>query len=211
MNICRVFLCFVLFSFIGWAYESAYYTLQQRRLVNSGFLNGCFCPIYGIGGLLGYMLLGRIQNTVALFLAGMILMCSLEYFVSWLMEVLFKKRWWDYTNWPLNINGRVCIIGGLVFGLLSVLGVKFICPAAFSAIESLPDNVVYISAACIAVIMLVDIIATVRNSDSFTDKLWYVREQAKIFDEDGIGGRLIAAGDRVQGGIKERIRRIFKK
>ena len=212
MDICRVFLCFALFSFIGWAYESAYYTLQQKKPVNSGFLNGCCCPIYGIGGLLDIMLLGGIKNPLELFLAGLILTCTLEYFVSWLLEALFKKRWWDYTNWPLNINGRVCIIAGAVFGIMTVLLIKFIAPETFAIINNLPDTAVYASTAIVAALMIIDIIATVHNSDGFSDKLWYVREQAKIFEDDGFGGRLLAGvTNRVNEDILERIRRFFRK
>ena len=128
MDIARYFLCFALYSFVGWAYESVFYTIQQRRLVNSGFLNGCWCPIYGIGAFLISGLLGGIESPVKLFLAGMILTCSLEYAVSWVLEKMFGKRWWDYTGWPLNINGRVCLIGGLAFGTFTVLYVKYISP-----------------------------------------------------------------------------------
>ena len=212
MDVCRVFLCFALFSFIGWAYESIYYTLQQRRPVNSGFLNGCCCPIYGIGGLLDVMLLGEIENPVKLFLAGLLLTCTLEYFVSWLLEALFKKRWWDYTNWPLNINGRVCIIAGAVFGIMTVFLIKFLAPETFIVINGLPDTAVYITTAIIAALMLIDIIATIHNSDGFADKLWYVREQAKVFEDDGLGGRLMAGvTSHVNDDIVERIRRFFRK
>ena len=212
MDICRVFLCFALFSFIGWAYESAYYTLQQKRPVNSGFLNGCCCPIYGIGALLDIMLLGGIENPMILFLAGLFLTCALEYFVSWLLEALFKKRWWDYTNWPLNINGRVCIIAGAVFGAMTVLLIKFIAPETLKIVGRLPDTAVYITAAVVAALMIVDIIATIHNSDGFSDKLWYVREQARVFGDDGFGGRLIAGvTNRVNDDIIERIRKMFKK
>ena len=212
MDACRVFLCFALFSFIGWAYESVYYTLQQKKPVNSGFLNGCCCPIYGIGALLDIMLLGDIENPVKLFLAGLLLTCTLEYFVSWLLEALFKKRWWDYTNWPLNINGRVCIIAGAVFGIMTVLLIKFIAPEAFTIIGALPDTAVYISAAVVAALMLIDIIATLHNSDGFADKLWYVREQAKVFEENGFGGRIMAGvTSHVNEDIMNRIRRFFRK
>lgn len=193
MNVCHYFLCFALFSFIGWAYESAYYTLQQKRPVNSGFLNGCFCPIYGIGALLDLMFLGDIENPVKLFFAGMVVTCALEYAVSYILERLFGRRWWDYTNWPLNINGRVCIIGGAVFGLMSVLLIKFIAPATFGMMEGLSDGMAAVSAAIIAVLMAADIVITVHNSESFSDKLWYVREQAGIFEEQGFGGRIVSA------------------
>ena len=201
MDACRVFLCFVLFSFIGWAYESVYYTLQQRRLVNSGFLNGPCCPIYGIGALLDIMLLGGVKNPVMLFLVGMVLTCSLEYFVSWLLEALFKKRWWDYTNWPLNINGRVCVIAGAVFGLMTVLLIKFIAPETFSIANFMPDTAVRVSAAAAAALIAADLAYTIRHSERFTDKLWYVREQSKIFSEHVFG----------TAEVLDKIRRLFGK
>ena len=82
MTILHYFLCFAIYSFIGWAYESAFYTIQQRRFVNSGFLTTCFCPIYGIGALLIILILRRIENPVMLFFAGMLLCSALEYSVS---------------------------------------------------------------------------------------------------------------------------------
>lgn len=196
VEFCRWFLCFVIFSCIGWFYESVYYTIQQRRPVNSGFLNGCICPIYGIGGLTVLIFLGDIENPIVLFLSGMVLTCALEYFVSWLLERLFHKRWWDYTGWPFNINGRVCIIGAVVFGIMAVAEVKFIAPTVFGMLKNLPDLYAKASAVLIALIILFDILVTVKNSDKFTGKLWYVREQAKIFEEGGIGMRMISAVNR---------------
>lgn len=211
MNMCRYFLCFALFGFIGWAYESAYYTLQQRRFVNSGFLNGCCCPIYGIGALLDLMLLGNIESPVKLFLAGMVVTCTLEYAVSWILEALFHRRWWDYTNWPLNINGRVCIIGGAVFGIMSVLLIKVIAPVTIEFMLGLSDTAVNAATAVIALAMIADVFITVRNSDSFSEKLWYVREQAGIFEETGIGGRIAATISSHRPHPIETIKRFLKK
>ncbi|MCD8390475.1 MAG: putative ABC transporter permease [Firmicutes bacterium] len=193
MEICKWFLCFTLFSYIGWAYELVYYSIQQRKPVNSGFLNGCICPIYGIGGLLIWLFLGNIKNPFIIFSVGMVLTTVLEYFVSWFLEKLFKKRWWDYTGWPLNINGRVCIIGAAVFGIMAVAEVKVIAPAALYFIGLMPSNIMRIAAGAVAILILADIAVTIKNSDNFNDKLWYVREQTKIFEENGIGGRMISA------------------
>lgn len=183
MNICRNFLCFAIFSFIGWAYESAYYTLQQRKIVNSGFLSTCFCPIYGIGALLDLILLGWIENPAALFLAGVAVTGSLEYFVSWLLEALFHQRWWDYTGWPLNINGRVCALGAVVFGLMSVCLIKFIAPFTMALIDNLNVLPMYAITAIVAFVMLADTIKSVRSIDA--SKLWYVEKQCEVFESFG--------------------------
>ncbi len=180
MNICRYFLCFAVFSFIGWAYESVYYTIQQRKLVNSGFLSTCFCPIYGIGAMLNLLLLGWIENAYVLFFAGMVLTGLLEYFVSWLLEALFNRRWWDYTGWPLNINGRICALGAAAFGAMTVLLIKFIAPFTIGMIDSLSLIATYILTVIVAFVMLADTVKSVKNADSA--KLWYVEKQSEIFE-----------------------------
>lgn len=180
MGLCQWFLCFAVFSCIGWAYESVYYSVQQRRPVNSGFLSTCFCPIYGAGALLNIIVLGRIENTFALFLAGMVLTGTLEYIVSWLLEKAFNKRWWDYTNWPANINGRVCLFGCMAFGCLTVLLMRFIAPVTIGIIENLSLFTVHALTAVVAFVILADTVLTVHNMDS--SKLWYVEKQSEIFE-----------------------------
>lgn len=177
------FLCFALYSFVGWAYESIYYTIQQRRLVNSGFLNGCWCPIYGIGAFLISGLLGEISNPAELFLMGMILTCTLEYIASYILEKMFDKRWWDYTGWPLNINGRVCIIGGMAFGTFSVLFIKYIEPFTTQLMLSLNHSTVTMLTALVSLAMAFDLLLTLRNMDKSDEKLWYVHEQERFFEE----------------------------
>lgn len=183
MNMCYYFLCFAFYSFVGWAYESAFYTIQQRRPVNSGFLNGCWCPIYGVGAFLDLIILGNIVNPVKLFFAGMLLTCTLEYIVSWILEVMFGKRWWDYTGWPLNIGGRICIIGGMAFGMLSVLLVKYIAPFTMELVYSLSQRTVLGLTVLIAAAIFFDLILTIKNMDKSDEKLWYVQEQERAFTE----------------------------
>ena len=115
------FLWLMIYSIIGWGYESTICSIGQRKLINRGFLNGPYCPIYGTGAVLVLLVLGRIQNPVLLFFAGALVTCSLEYLTSWLMEKLFHARWWDYSKRKFNIGGRVCLIGAVVFGAFSVV------------------------------------------------------------------------------------------
>lgn len=180
---CHYFLCFAFYSFIGWAYESVYYTLQQRKWVNSGFFNGAWCPIYGVGACLILIFLGDIENPVELFVAGMVLTGSLEYFVSFAMEGLFGKRWWDYTGWPLNINGRICIVSIAAFGFFAVLLVKYVSPFTLSLIGRLSERGAACIAAAVAAAMLADLIMSVKEIDKCGGKLWYVREQEHFFEE----------------------------
>ncbi len=192
MTILHYFLCFAIYSFIGWAYESAFYTIQQRRFVNSGFLTTCFCPIYGIGALLIILILRRIENPVLLFFAGMLLCSALEYSVSWLLEKLFHQRWWDYTGWPLNVNGRICIIAAAAFGFMAVLLVKYIEPITTDFVWGLNPTVVYFASFSLMAVMLADLIVNVKYMDKLKEKLWYIEKQAEMFaaKEDGIIRRI---------------------
>ena len=184
MEMCKYFLCFAFFSFIGWMWECVYYTIQQRRRVNSGFLTTCFCPIYGIGGLLGLVLLGGVDNVFILFTVGMVVTGALEYFVGWLLERLFGQRWWDYTGWPLNINGRICIFSVLAFGFGIVALVKFIGPFTIGVIDSMDPMFVQGSAVFIALVMLIDTIYSVKHIDS--EKLWFVDKQEEFIENNKI-------------------------
>ena len=93
-----------------------------------------------MGAMLDLILLGWIENPLILFFAGMVVTCSLEYFVSWLLETLFHKRWWDYTGWPGNINGRVCLIGGIAFGTFTVALIKLIAPVTLPSISGIANT-----------------------------------------------------------------------
>ena len=122
-----------------------------------------------------------IENPLILFFAGMVVTCSLEYFVSWLLETLFHKRWWDYTGWPGNINGRVCLIGGIAFGTFTVALIKLIAPVTIDMIDSVSLPALHIMTCVIAFVMIADTVKTVKCMDS--SKLWYVEKQAEFMNE----------------------------
>lgn len=127
-NIKDIFLWFLLYSCIVWIYETILCSVKERRFINRGFLNGPYCPIYGVGAVVNLLALGRFTNPAMLFFAGAIMDCTLEYITSWGMEKLFHARWWDYSKKFLNINGRVCLLGAVAFGAFSVVLVLFMHP-----------------------------------------------------------------------------------
>lgn len=169
-----------MYSFIGWTYECVFYSVQHGKFVNSGFLNGCLCPIYGMGAWLILIFLGNIENMFALFAAGMVVTGVLEYFTSWFLEKMFHQRWWDYTEWAFNINGRVCLLGALAFGTMSVLLVKIINPFTMRIIMGIKPEYTYILTVLAAVLTLTDTIITVKNIDIAPEKLWFVQKQSEL-------------------------------
>lgn len=157
------FLWLMIYSIIGWVYESTICSIGQRKLINRGFLNGPYCPIYGTGAVLVLLVLGRIQNPVLLFFAGAVLTCSLEYLTSWLMEKLFHARWWDYSKRKFNIGGRVCLIGAVVFGAFSVVLILVLHPWVKSLTDRLTDTALTWICAILLVGIVSDLIVTVKG------------------------------------------------
>ena len=157
------FLWLMIYSIIGWVYESTICSIGHRKLINRGFLNGPYCPIYGTGAVLVLLVLGRIQNPVLLFFAGAVVTCSLEYLTSWLMEKLFHARWWDYSKRKFNIGGRVCLIGAVVFGAFSVVLVLVLHPFVKSLTDRLTDAALNWICAILFVGIVSDLVVTVKG------------------------------------------------
>lgn len=175
------FLIFILFSFIGWVSEVIYVgILAEHRFVNRGFLHGPLCPVYGCGGVVILMLPPQLYQTwIPLFLASMVLCTVVEYFVSWLMEVLFHARWWDYSHFKIQLNGRVCLLNSVLFGFLGLGVIRFVYPHIMSLLNWMGDFVITVTADSIAVVFLVDLFITVRKLVDFAATM----EKLKNFGE----------------------------
>lgn len=159
-SIFELFIWFIIYSFLGWLWEEIICSIQARKLVSRGFMSGPYCPIYGTGALLYLILMHFTTRPVELFFLGGILACTLEYITSYLMEKLFKARWWDYSKKLLNINGRVCLIGFIAFGTFAV-AFPYIHAFVGSVTAKIPGFIVVIAALTLACAMLGDLITTI--------------------------------------------------
>lgn len=159
-NICSLFLLFIIYSIIGYLVEVICVSLLDRKLVlNRGYLIGPWIPIYGCGAILMIILLDKYKNDlIVLFVMGTIICTILEYFTSFIMEKLFKLRWWDYSNKKYNINGRVCLENGILFGLGGVLIVKIVNPYLEQFILAMPKLLIIILGIILLLIFTTDFI-----------------------------------------------------
>lgn len=167
----KYFLWFIVYSFLGWLYESTYCSIKERKWINRGFLNGPLCPVYGTGAILVILILGNVENTVSLFLSSAVLTCTLEYLTSYVMEKLFDARWWDYSDSKFNLNGRVCLAGALAFGSFSVLLVKLIHPFVLRITAKIPILMLHIITFMSIIIVIIDTIITITGMVGFDQKL----------------------------------------
>ncbi|MEE1228476.1 MAG: hypothetical protein U0K57_05855 [Lachnospiraceae bacterium] len=133
--ICQYVVLFTVYSFFGWIFECTYCTFKTNRWENRGFLFGPIIPIYGFGAIAASIVFGLIPQvkTAGLNLWQIFLVCAvgsaiLEYITSFLLEKIFHAVWWDYSNMPLNLNGRICLPATCGFGAAGVLIVKYLIP-----------------------------------------------------------------------------------
>jgi len=138
-NYCSLFLYFFIFSIIGYIIEVVNISINDKKLILSrGFLIGPYLPIYGIGALLMTQFLSKYENEViTLFVMGMVICSILEYITSYVLEKIFNVRWWDYSKRKYNIDGRICLENGFLFGIGGVAVVKILNPFVFSISSNL--------------------------------------------------------------------------
>ena len=167
------FFLFFIYSIIGWIVETTYIAIRYKRWVDRGFLIGPYCPIYGVGslGIILYLTQYK-ENILTVFILGMVICSVLEYFTSYIMEKLFNARWWDYSNRKFNINGRVCLLNGIYFGLCGLLVILITNPMLLDFLSNIPNNVLNVLAIIFTVIFFIDvtissiIIMSFRNTTS---------------------------------------------
>lgn len=177
-----IFYTFLLYSLFGWVYESCLVSVKRKSFVNRGFLNGPIIPIYGAGAVLICIILDPVsKNLFLVFLGGMILATILEFTTSYVMEKIFHAKWWDYSNYRYNVQGRICPIVSLFWGMLSVLMTIFLKPLSNSLIHRIPRRIGEILAILMMVIILVDLVSTVISTLKLNQKLTNMRKLREEF------------------------------
>lgn len=176
---------FFIFSFLGWVMEVTLTLITDKKFVNRGFLLGPCCPIYGCGCLLLNLLLQNyVNNIIVLFILTMFTCSLLEYITSFLMEKIFKLRWWDYSQMRFNLNGRICLEGFFIFGFFSVTAVKNVQPhLTHMLIQYDYIPMVIASTVCIT-LFTSDLITTFVEATHLAKKLETVSQDLKKFADE---------------------------
>lgn len=170
MKLSIFFLMFICYSFLGWLIEVIFGFVTSKKIVNRGFLIGPYCPIYGIGGTVAtFVLTNHKDSFIILFGTSVFLFAILEYFTSYLMEKLFKARWWDYSNYRFNINGRICLEALIPFGLLGCCVIYFINPFLNFLITLISEQVLNTVTIVVASLFVLDIILSLKIVSNFTN------------------------------------------
>lgn len=167
MNIQKLFLLFLIYSIIGWIIEVVNNFIFNKKWINRGFLIGPYCPIYGAGSILITLFVSNDNDIISTFLKSMAICSILEYSTSYIMERMFKTRWWDYSKNKYNINGRICLQTMTLFGIGGVLVVKFLSPLFLYDISLFSPLAINIIAIITAIMFVADIIVSYNIINSF--------------------------------------------
>jgi len=156
----NLILVFFVFSFVGWCIEVTLKYRQFGRFINRGFLIGPWLPIYGCGAALITLTvagLTPVERGIGTTFAISLIVCGLiEYLASYFMEKKFHARWWDYSQKPMNLNGRVWIGNLILFGIGGVAIIHIVNPFLYGLFDSLSLVSREIIASCLSVIFLAD-------------------------------------------------------
>lgn len=132
---------FYFYCFAGWCIESTYVSIKERKLTNRGFMRGPFLPLYGSGGIMMLVVSMPFQdNLIMTYLAGCAGATVLEYITGVTMEALFKMRYWDYSDKPLNFQGHICLGTTLAWGLLTILMTEVVHVPVEALVLSMPGQ-----------------------------------------------------------------------
>ena len=166
-------LAFFTYCFIGWIYEVIWEAAIGNGFVNRGFLHGCYLPIYGFGVLTLYFILKKLMKRkikifkkinitpIIVFLAILVIASSIEYFASYIMELLFHKRWWDYSYDILNINGRISLRNSSILAAGAMVLLYGIHPILDKYYNKLKPKILNTVAVIIISVMVFDLIITI--------------------------------------------------
>lgn len=210
------FIYFLIYSFLGWLWEEIFCTIDQGKLVNRGFLFGPLCPIYGTGAIAVYVLfqdLMKIDNYIALFFVSMAVCTVIEYVTAIILEKLFNTRWWDYSTYKINFQGRISLLASTAFGAMSVIFVKFIHPFVANLLSKIDHNIInFIGGICLG-ILIVDLVLTVKSIIVMQSGLETVSRKLTEFleqNKERINSAL-AEGKTKTGEMKENLIKSFRR
>jgi len=151
----------ILYSFLGWVLESICKTIEQRKFINSGFLNGPICPIYGCGAIIMILCLNSLKDNIfLLFIISFLVLSLWEYIVGVLLEKIFKTKYWDYSHLKFNIKGRICLKNSIYWGILGVLFIKYIHPFIETKIALVPLDILIYTNIILYIALIVDTVAS---------------------------------------------------
>lgn len=176
-SIWKIFTYFILYSIVGFIIETIFGIITTGLLESRrSFLYGPFCGIYGVGAVC-IILFSKYfdKNNFSLFVGGYIIGTIIEYMTSFLVETILHTQWWDYSGRILNLNGRVCLLYSLFWGILTIFLIKKFNPIFDRLIEKIKNKYAIRTIqgilTIVIIFLIVDVLATCYAQDKFITRM----------------------------------------
>lgn len=207
-----IVLTFFIYSVLGWICEVVYCSVPKKHFVNRGFLFGPYLPIYGFGATFVIVLLEPFYDSWPMvMILSAVITSVLEYITSFLLEKIFKVKLWDYSTYPLNLNGRICALNSTLFALLSLFIIYVINTPVYSFLSSLNPTLVQILSLLVTAVMSADAALAVNKMSQFQHAMKEIakarseaEEKLKMIKSSLSGENLAAALDHLRKETEER-------
>ena len=171
---------FYIYCFLGWCFESGYATIKQRKLTNRGFLRGPYIPIYAFGAIFVLIITDNFQGSIlSVYFSGLIAATILEYITGYVMEKLFKVKYWDYSDHKFNLNGYISLSTSIAWGFLSVLLTEVLQVNVYRFVSMLTEHDLKIFIAITSTVFFLDLILSIKAAFSIA-KAYAALERAKL-------------------------------
>lgn len=179
-----LFFCF--YCFLGWCWETAYASVKSKHFVNRGFIHGPFLPIYGSGAVMMLLVSAPFKdNLVLTYFAGVVGATLLELVTGVAMEMLFRVRYWDYSNQRFNYKGYICFTSSIAWGFFTIILTRFLHMPLERFVLGLPQAVSRWMTILLTAYIVVDFSLSFKGAlslRSILDKMEQVREELAVME-----------------------------
>lgn len=163
---------FYIYCFFGWIFESTYVSLKQHHFVNRGFLRLPMLPLYGTGAVMMlWVSLPVKDNLLLVYCSGVVAATLLEYVTGYVMERLFKVRYWDYSSQKFNLHGYICLTSSIAWGFLTILMTEVIHKPIERFVLNLPPSLEWCLLGIVSGCFVMDTIQSTREALSLAKTL----------------------------------------
>ncbi len=201
-------LLFFIYSFLGWVWETCFVSAKERKFVNRGFLYSPILPIYGFGAIV--VLISTIEvrdNLYLVYIFGTIGATTLELVTGYIMETLFKTRYWDYSYKKIHYKGYICLSSTLAWGFFSILMTEYINMPVENLVLGFSSVFSEILVLVLVISFTVDVTKSVQNAINLRELLEIMADNNQkvgefISDIENISERVDENRDEVKAKIK---------
>ena len=181
-------LFFYMYCFLGWCFESTYVSICKGHRVNRGFLKAPFLPLYGSGAIL-MLIIGQVfkENILWIYLAGLVGATVLELVTGAGMELLYRIKYWDYSNQRFNFKGHICLTSSIAWGFFTLLVIRVIHRPIEELVLWLPRRVVIGSVVVLTAVLVRDFVVSFKAAWDLRSLILKLEDMYKEVKKDAPG------------------------